>query len=239
MRLSGNSLKTERDVYALDLRNHGASPRASAMSFGHMALDLARFLREELPLHGHDGRQAVCIGHSLGGKAMMELALAKLCPFAGLVVADIAPVTYAKQGSEVYSILSLVAKTDVSSYATRAEIDSALRAKVPSDVLRRFLLANIGRSDQTGKHYWRTNVDAVYRNVDDLFSFNDSRLRSHDGPVMFIRGSESSYVRDEDMPTIRALFPAARVVTLPGGHWIHAEATDKFVASVAQFATEL
>jgi pimeloyl-ACP methyl ester carboxylesterase len=210
---------------ALDLRNHGSSPWAEAMDYPAMVEDAA----ETLGALG--ARPAAVLGHSMGGKLAMALALLRPEAVARLVVADIAPVAYppALRGY-VAALRDLPLRPGL----TRREADEALRLAVPQPGIRAFLLQNL--RFETDRPAWRLNLDAIATAMPVLEGFPDLGGRRFDGPVLVLAGERSDYIRPEHHARIRALFPAARFGVVPGaGHWVHSENPDGFLALVEPF----
>jgi pimeloyl-ACP methyl ester carboxylesterase len=211
---------------ALDLRNHGASPHAAAMDYPAMAADVA----DTLAAAG--AQPAAVVGHSMGGKAAMALALARPEAVARLVVADIAPVRYppALRGyAEAMRALPLRPGL------TRREADAALAESVPEAGIRAFLLQNL-RFD-TDPPRWRLALDAIAAALPVLEDFAGTAPQArYDGPVLVLAGERSDYVRPEHHARFRALFPAAEFAAVPkAGHWVHAENPAGFLALVTPF----
>ena len=212
-RLSGT-----RRVVAVDMRNHGDSPWSEVHDYPAMAADLAEVI---------DGRWDV-LGHSMGGKAAMVLALTHPEKVNRLVVADIAPVAY---GHTQAHLVAAMDGLDLSALATRSDADRALSAAVGDAGVRAFLLQSLDLREKR----WRLNLGVLGREMPKILSFPDIEGR-FDGPVLFLSGATSSYVLPEHRDRIRALFPAARFAKIPGaGHWLHAEKPREFEAAVAAF----
>jgi esterase len=212
-------------VIAADLRNHGLSPHSSEMSFESMAEDVAELMvTHKLPT-------AFVLGHSLGGKVAMELALRHQDKVEKLIVVDIAPRASASRHRE---ILDAMLSLDLSAFDSRKPIEEALAPAVPELAVRQFLLKNLTR-DPNGRFHWKINLPAIDRNYPHL---NEAiRVgRKFNKPTLFIRGALSDYLGEEDFPLIEELFPQAEIETLPGaGHWVHAEVPDIFVRTVSNF----
>ena len=212
-----------RPVVAADLRNHGGSGWDPDHSYAAMAGDLAELVA------GLGGRADV-LGHSMGGKAAMVLALSRPEAVRRLVVADIAPVAYAHTQMP---LLEAMRDLDLAGVTRRGEAERRLAARVEDRGVRAFLLQSLVFED--GQPVWRLNLDALAANMPGIMGFPDLPGR-FDGPALFLRGGASDYVRPEHTAAIRARFPAARIETLEAvGHWLHAEAPEAFVAAVAGF----
>jgi pimeloyl-ACP methyl ester carboxylesterase len=219
-------LGATRRVFALDLRNHGASPWADRMSYDQMADDVRAFLeRRGLPT-------AAVIGHSMGGKVAMRLALAHGEQVDRLVVVDIAPVAY-RRGFHAY--VEAMRALDLSQIGRRSEADALLAEPIDDAGVRGFLLQNlVSGKDRLA---WRVPLDALAANMPAIMGFPErGGIERYDGPALFVTGGRSDYVRPEHHAEILRLFPNAQIVTIPdAGHWVHAEAPQQFFEVVAAF----
>lgn len=216
------NLATRRDVVAVDMRNHGASFRADSQSYADMAGDLAEVL-------AHVG-VADLLGHSMGGKAAMQLALTQGHLLRRLVVADIAPVAYGHDQSQHIAAMRALSLEGLTS---RMEADRRLQASVAEASLRAFFLQSLDLKTQPP--VWRLNLDVLEAEMPKIVGWPGT-LGRFDGPTLFLTGSESHYVRPEHRETIRALFPAARFAKLIGaGHWLHADRPRAFEETVGVF----
>jgi esterase len=213
-------------VITVDLRNHGDSPWTESMSYRDMAEDLLAFLDRQA------GAGAAVIGHSVGGKVAMMLALSSPATVGRLVVVDIAPVAYSHHFRPIIDGMRAV---DLSHVTRRGEVEAQLRATVPETGVRQFLLQNLERRDGTLR--WRLNLDALDRGMDELMGFPAMRDEiRYDGPTLFLSGTRSGYVLPQHRPVIRARFPRARFAAIrDAGHWVHAERPTAFVQTVAAF----
>jgi pimeloyl-ACP methyl ester carboxylesterase len=211
-------LSADREVVAVDMRNHGASPWDPDHSYEALAADLAQVIGNGT----HD-----VLGHSMGGKAAMVLALTRPGAVRRLVVADIAPVAYGHSQSHLIDALRAV---DLSRVSRRSEAAAQLGA-IPDDGTRAFLLQSL----DAGAGRWTLNLDALEAEMPKIMGFPDLP-GSSDVPALFLTGGASDYVRPEHRAPIRALFPAARFASIPGaGHWLHAEMPREFEAAVRVF----
>lgn len=215
-------LSESRLVHAVDMRNHGESFRAPAQSYPDMAGDLAATL---------DGLAAVpadVVGHSMGGKAAMALALLYPDHVRRLVVADIAPVAY---GRTQMHLVDAMKALNLTAIETRGGADRALASAVPEPGVRAFLLQSL---DVKAKR-WRLNLDVLAAQMTEITGWPDIE-GEFSGPVLFLSGGQSDYVRPVHRERIRTLFPAARFAKLPhAGHWLHAEEPRAFEDSVRVF----
>ena len=198
-----------RQVLAVDMRNHGQSFHDDRHDYPAMAGDLAGVI------DANGGRAAV-LGHSMGGKAAMMLALTRPDTVERLIVADMAPVAYAHDQMEPLRAMRAV---DLSAVTTRRDADRQLAAHLSDPGLRAFLLHSL---DVAGRQ-WRLNLPALEANMPAILGWPAVEGR-YDGPALFLSGAESAYVRAENRATITDLFPAARFARIPrAGHWLHAD----------------
>jgi esterase len=219
-------LGERRRVFTLDLRNHGDSPWADTMSYLEMAEDVAAFLAR----HGLEG--ATVLGHSMGGKTAMVLALEEGDLVGRLIVVDIAPIAY---GHSHLPLIEAMQAVDLEAASRRAEVDKALEDAVPEAGLRAFLLHNL--VSEGGRLRWRLNLAALGDSMADLIGYpDDLDGRRYDGPALFLAGAESDYLQPEHSARIRALFPAAEIDRIAGaGHWVHAEQPQAFLVRLRAF----
>ncbi len=213
-------------VYTLDLRNHGAAPWAPTMAYREMAGDVRAFMDR----HGLSG--ATVMGHSMGGKTSMMLALEHGEAVGRLIVVDIAPVPYSH--SHLPFIRAMLA-ADLAAASRRSEVDGQLAAAIPDAALRGFLLQNLVAEE--GRLAWRINLEALADNMDTLTGFPDeaAALR-YDGAALFLAGGRSDYVLPEHHAGIQRLFPGAEIDSIPtAGHWVHADDPAAFLARVGAF----
>lgn len=212
-----------RQVVAVDMRNHGDSPRSADHSYAAQAADLAEVIA------GFGGRADV-LGHSMGGKAAMALALDAPERVARLVIADIAPVAYEHDQSGYLRAMQAV---DLARVTRRSDADSMLAGAVEDPAVRAFLLQSLGVGPQGAD--WKLNLAALADQMPAIMGFPQMAGR-FDGPALVVTGAASDYVRPEHWPAIRALLPTALHLEIAGaGHWLHAEAPRRFVEAVAGF----
>lgn len=216
-------LADSRDVITVDMRNHGHSPRANSQSYPDMAADLAQVIAAH-------GGQVDLLGHSMGGKAAMQLALTHPDLIRRLVVADIAPVAYAHdQSGHIRAMRGL----DLSGTPTRGEADRRLSTAIADPALRAFFLQSLDL--KTTPPVWRLNLDVLESEMPKIVGWPGTQGQ-FDNAALFLTGSESHYVKPEYRDTIRALFPKARFAKLPGaGHWLHADRPREFEETVRVF----
>ncbi|MGF7177789.1 alpha/beta fold hydrolase [Azospirillum doebereinerae] len=214
-----------RRVYALDLRNHGGAPWADSMSYEAMADDVLRFLDDR------GFARAAVIGHSMGGKVAMTLALRHPDRVERLVVVDIAPTAYTHTHAPFVAAMKAA---DLEGRTRRPEIESQLVDAVPEAPLRSFLMQNLVLEE--GKFSWRINLDAIGGAMADLIGFPDPGDVRYAGPTLFIGGTKSDYILPEHHDLIRRRFPKAEIAMIEGaGHWLHAERPQEFAGLVERF----
>lgn len=212
-----------RPVIAVDMRNHGTSPRMARHDYPGMADDLAQVIA------AHGGPMDV-MGHSMGGKAAMMLALTQPDLVRRLIVADIAPVAYSHDQSRHITAMRAL---DLSGLATRGDADRRLALTLDDPALRAFFLQSLDLKSDPPE--WRLNLDVLEDQMPRIVGWPAPQGR-FDGPALFLSGGNSTYVLPEHRDTIRALFPAARFAKIPGaGHWLHAEQPRAFQETMQVF----
>jgi pimeloyl-ACP methyl ester carboxylesterase len=210
-------------VIALDMRNHGDSPHGADMRYPVQAADVHETLR------ALGVEQAAVVGHSMGGKAAMALALTVPEIVGRVLVSDIAPVAYEHGNAGIAAAMQAITPTAT---LTRQEANAALTEAVQRTDVRAFLLQNLRFGASPG---WRIGLAEIAAAIPDLEGWIDLR-GSYDGPALFVSGANSDYMLPEYRPTIRALFPSARFVTVKNaGHWVHADNLAGFLAVVEAF----
>ena len=210
-------------VHAADLRNHGASPWSDSMDYAEMADDVLQ-LMDRLGLD-----TCAVLGHSMGGKTAMALALRHPQRVSRLIVVDIAPVAYA---DTLTPFAEAMRSADVMAAATRAEVQGRLRQTVPDPGVVPFLMQNLVTHNE---HFdWRLNLMAITAAMPGLCAFPSELLGAHyAGPTTVIAGENSHYVAEHDGAAFRPMFEQLRVEVIAGaGHWVHADQPAAFVACV-------
>jgi pimeloyl-ACP methyl ester carboxylesterase len=229
-------------VTLLDLPNHGSSPWTDRVDY----LDMAKLVAAEFESYGEP---VTLVGHSMGGKVAMTLALRRPELLRALVVVDIAPVEYPLTGgrtddpdeeaSPFGAYIAAMRAIDLTGLTTRQEADDALRTAVPSRMVRGFLLQSLVRegAGADGRWRWRLNLELLERDLERLRGFPDPGAGAHfDGPVLWIAGANSHYVLARDRPRMDELFPATRLVRIKNaGHWVHSEQPEIFLETVRRF----
>ena len=208
-----------------DLRNHGRSPHADTMSYPSMVDDVIN-LMDRLEIS-----TASMIGHSMGGKLAMTLALNHGERVDKLVVADVAPVNYEHRFDAIFNGLQAI---ELSKLSDRQEADQILAEHFDNQELRQYLLQNLVKQSEGWS--WRFNLAGLKKEIETITGVPDMAGNSFPGEVLFIYGGNSSYVKEEYLPVIRTLFPFARLRMLAGaGHWVYAEQPEQFSQAVTTF----
>nr|XP_020752509.1 protein ABHD11 isoform X1 [Odocoileus virginianus texanus] len=222
--------QTGRRVLTVDARNHGESPHSPDMSYEAMSQDL----QDLLPQLGLV--PCVLIGHSMGGRTAMLLALQRPELVERLIVVDISPVE-TSSSSSFPSYITAMRAVDVANEASlssaRKLADERLRSVIQSTNLRQYLLTNLVEVD--GRFVWRVNLDALDKHLDKILDF-PARQETYSGPTLFLRGGNSQFLLPSHYPEIRRLFPRAQMQTVPNAsHWVHSDHPQDFMAAVRGF----
>ena len=203
-------------VYGVDLRNHGDSPHSDQLDYQVMADDV-RELIVRLGL-----KYCCIVGHSMGGKVAMQLALGFPDLVEKLVIVDIAPVSYPENADRHRSVLVGMDAVKLNEIKSRAEAEVTLRDYISEEATRKFLLTNLVRNKK-GLFEWRLHKDSIRENHANLRA-GLTATKSFFKPVLFVKGSLSPYIKSEHEGQIKEFFPAASVkLIMDAGHWLHAE----------------
>jgi esterase len=219
-------LAARHRVIAFDLRNHGASPRAGAMDYPAMAEDV----RAAMAARGH--RRFAVIGHSMGGKVAMTLALTEPASVERLVVVDIAPTA---APAPFLDYIRAMRTLNLAKITRRRDADDELAAAIPDPATRAFLLQSLVFGD--GAPRWQLNLAAIEAALPAIGGFPNFPSGAHcDGPTLFIAGGKSDLLPPDAEPAIRAFFPHAAIERIAdAGHWVHAEQPAAFLTLVEPF----
>jgi esterase len=222
------ALAKTHTVYCLDLRNHGESGWASTMSYEEMADDVLAFIEHE-KLKG-----CTLLGHSMGGKVAMALALINAQAVQRLIVVDIAPISYPDRFSSFASVMQSINTKMIQS---RPEVQRLMNSAIADPGIVGFLMQNLV---PFGEHYdWRLNLAAISAAMPSLGGF-PAQLSSQVfcGPTSLIYGTTSNYVSENDFALMKAYFPSCEFFAVAGaGHWVHAEKPQAFLQALNQSLT--
>lgn len=213
-------------VITPDLRNHGASFHSDTMSYEEMADDILSLLQTLSISRVH------ILGHSMGGKVAMLLALRHPDVVMKLIVADIAPVTYNDNHTE---IIDAMLEMDIDSYKQRSDADLQLSESISDVRVRQFLLQNLLRSNN---HFGlRINLQSIKKNIQQIMSFPVQYCPENNAiESLFIAGEFSDYLSNESIALTKNCFPNAVFKTVKNtGHWLHAEKPVAFSQLVRDF----
>lgn len=210
----------------IDLPNHGESYWTADFSYLDMADAVAATIRRRVPAGAH----TTLVGHSMGGKVAMMLALGHPGLISRLAVVDITPAGSAV-GTGFRPLVAAMRGLDLGALTSRGDADRALAQQIPDAGVRQFLLQNLRHHKRSWR--WQMNLDLLGDELDQIGSWPDLGLPSYPGPCMWIKGADSPYITPDDLPVMRELFPAVRLVTVKNaGHWVHADQPEVVVAAL-------
>ena len=228
----GKQLADKHRVTLVDLPHHGRSPQPDTFDY----LDVTAAVAELLSADDGADDPATVVGHSMGGKVAMLLAITRPELVAKLVVADMSPVVYERVGG-FKTYVDAMQGLDLSRITRREEADAAMQEAVPDPTIRGFLLQNLRRAGDGWR--WAMNLDVLGRDLDSIGGWPAEELKAYEpyeGPVLWLAGELSNYVTDEYAPAMKEWFPRYRKVTIKGaGHWVHSEKPETFLATLRQF----
>jgi len=221
-------------VTLVDLPDHGRSPWSDDFSYAGLADRVADFLAATAPRE-----RWTVVGHSMGGKVAMLVALRRPELVERLCVVDVAPVpTSAVSGFGTY--VTAMREVDLDALTDRTAADRVVATRVPDPTIRGFLLQNLRRdgSGEQARWRWQMNLALLGDSLPEIASWPQEPLGTYDGPVLWLAGVDSDYVQPAYAPAMRALFPRVRLVRVKhAGHWVHADQPAVFVSALRRFVT--
>jgi len=216
-------------TFTPDLRNHGRSDHLPEMDYGSMAGDLKAFMERQW-IH-----ESFLMGHSMGGKVAMKLALEFPSLVKKLVVVDISPRAYSAGHDE---IIDAMRDLNLSVATDRKSLEADLLERIHDLGVVQFILKNIIYDKRLDRYSWRMNLDTIHLHYEKILEALDPSSK-YEGPTLFIGGSKSRYIKETDHELIYNMFPAARIEMIEGaGHWVHAEKPIELFELVTQFLLE-
>jgi pimeloyl-ACP methyl ester carboxylesterase len=212
-------------IHLLDSRNHGKSPHTDEFGYDNMAMDVREYMQD------HNLKNIILMGHSMGGKVAMKIALEYPMKVKKLIVADIAPRKYTIIHNQIIEALLSINPDNLKS---REQADEDLSESIKSPILRKFLLKNLYRNENI-KFKWRINLDAICNNLESLGAQVTSNQK-FEKDVLFLKGELSDYITHRDEPQIYSLFPEAKIKSIPHStHWLHVENPEDFLITINNF----
>jgi esterase len=218
------SLSENNQVYLLDQRNHGQSPWSDEFNYPIMADDLLEFIQD------HQIEKPVIIGHSMGGKVVMQFDLSYPNIAQKIVVVDIAPKFYPVHHTHILAGLNSI---NLATLTSRTEANEHLKRFEEKEGVRQFLLKNLYRNSEQ-QFAWRINLQVITQNIDvvghELIVKNHSQT-----PTFFIKGADSHYIQPEDHRYISELFENFEIIEIPNaGHWVQADQPELFIKALEE-----
>jgi pimeloyl-ACP methyl ester carboxylesterase len=215
---------TQYEVFLVDQRNHGRSPHSADFNYSLMADDLKEFIET------HQIQNPMLLGHSMGGKAVMQFAVKYPSSFDKMIVVDISPRAYPVHHYQIFEGLNSL---NLAEFKSRTEADQALAKHIEGFGVRQFLLKNMYRTKEK-TFAWRMNLPVLEKTIEliaEEITYQDPILN----PVLFVRGTKSFYLGEEDAILTKQLFPNSTMVNIDAGHWIHAEKPQELLKEITGF----
>lgn len=220
----------KRPVYTVDLRNHGDSSHHPQHDYTTLAEDIEEFMRH------HKIEGSTLIGHSMGAKTAMTVALRHKINVGALIPVDNSPVDAALKGhfGDYIQGMRMIEDAGVSK---QSEADFILQPYEESLPIRQFILTNLVRDPETKTQKFRIPIKYLANALDNMadFPFKNPDDVQYKGPTLVIRGTKSHYVADEMLPIIGRFFPKFELVDINAGHWVISEKPEEFRQAVVDF----
>ena len=212
-------------VHLVDQRNHGKSFWSDSFDYSQLAEDLLIYADH------HKLDDLIILGHSMGGKTAMRFATEHQERVDKLLVADIAPKYYPAHHHEIFNALNSV---PVSTIQSRVQADEILSQQLSDAGIRQFLLKNLYWAEK-GKLSFRFNLKILQDKMEVVGEgLNEEAI--FEKPTLFLRGSNSDYILEEDLELIHTHFPFAQLTTIErAGHWLHSENPGQFIQKSLEF----
>ncbi len=210
-------LAEKYEVITVDLRNHGKSPHSTDFDYSYMADDVLELMQDV------GCSKCSFIGHSMGGKLAIKIALDNPLLVDKLIILDIGIKKYPKNHIFLLDILSNI---NIDRYSDRLELEHELKSVIEDYRLRQFIMKNIKRNDK-GIFSWKMNLEVIIDNYDKIIEGISSE-NIYKSDVLFVKGGKSNYILNNDFEKIKEQFPKAKFTTIDNaGHWIHADESEK------------
>ena len=226
-------LSEQFEVFVIDQRNHGNSPHSNEHNYNLLQEDLHEFMQDQ------EIENPVLIGHSMGGKTVMNFAINYPEKINALIVVDISPRRYnsaqlTDSSKKHMQILNAMNKINLADFNKRDDIKEHILKTIKEERIVNFILKNLKR--ETNSFKWKLNIKAIINNLEDIIADLNITDEISGFPTLFVRGKNSNYILDEDISFIEEKFPVAEIETIKNaGHWIHAEQPKEFIRVVEDF----
>eukprot|EP01112_Ceratiomyxa_fruticulosa_P013927 TRINITY_DN394_c0_g2_i1.p1 TRINITY_DN394_c0_g2~~TRINITY_DN394_c0_g2_i1.p1 ORF type:complete len:310 (+),score=58.49 TRINITY_DN394_c0_g2_i1:186-1115(+) len=222
------------DIYQIDLRNHGSSPHHPVMDYPSMVDDILDFMKRQKI------EKTNIMAHSMGAKVGMLFALNHPSLIEKLIVVDAPPSSTRSHTTPFKKYTTLMKNMPLKNIISRREADKWLKEEVPDESVRAFLLSNLAVDNDAPEGEigwrWRPNLDVLEKNLEIISDFPVPEGKTFEGDTLFVGGSKSPYINQENIPLIKKLFPKASITYIEGaGHWVHSEKPNEFIDVVSKF----
>jgi len=212
-------------VYIIDLRNHGKSPHVNKHSYDFIAEDIAEFMQQQ------HIEKAYFLGHSMGGKAVMQFAIMYPKKVIKQIIVDIATKQYSRGHDDIFDALFHL---NLDLIESRSEAEDALKEKITETGTRQFLLKNLDRNE-AGQYEWKFNLEVLYRDYNNISEAIKSK-HAIEVSTLVIKGANSKYISAEDETVFKTMFPKTTIASVSNaGHWVHADNPGELLTIVNRF----
>ena len=213
------------EVHLPDMRNHGKSPHSSDFNYRVMVDDVHEYFNT------HQIKDAILVGHSMGGKIAMQFASRFPELLSHLIIVDISPKYYKPHHDDILEGLKQLKEKNLTS---RQDAEDILKTKIDNQGIRLFLLKNLKR-EKDNHLSLKPNIDAFLKNKENIGEALPENY-TYKGQTLFIKGEHSDYITDQDKNIISKHFSNYKIISIPNaGHWVHAENPTTFLTKTIEF----
>ena len=222
------AFENDYKVFSVDMLGHGDSPRSN-LTYELFAKSLKAFIEENMKAPVN------LLGHSMGGKAVMNFALEYSDLVDKLVVLDVAPKNYSKHFAFTKKLINFLLDIDLKTIKSRKEATELLIEKGIEKSVVLFIMQSLQKGDDDS-FYWLFDLSALSNYAEEINNFTLTDKKISTKKTLFLRGSYSDFILDEDLDLLKSVFPNSRLEDVSNaGHNIHIDNPKETISHIKNF----